>query len=106
MNNLKKIAKMIEKELGHTNGWKIPDEEYSAKCHLLASKIVSQMQPQDKLANVDFNLIAGMYAVLQSQLSCIVNYVAGNDKLANKIAEEITPKIKRLNKEIEKRLSV
>jgi len=48
MNNLKKIAKMIEKELGHTNGWKIPDEEYSAKCHILASKIVSQMQPQVK----------------------------------------------------------
>ena len=43
MNLLKKIARKIENELGFTNGWKIPDEEYSAKCHKIASDIVGQL---------------------------------------------------------------
>ena len=45
MNKLKKIARMIEKELGFTNGWKIDNEKYTAKCHILAGKIVSQIEP-------------------------------------------------------------
>lgn len=44
MNNLKKIARMIEEELGWTNGWHISDEEYTAKCHLLAGEIVSRFE--------------------------------------------------------------
>lgn len=41
---IKKIARMIEKELRYTSGWKISEEEYSAKCLLLAGKIISQIQ--------------------------------------------------------------
>jgi len=74
MNLLKKIARKIEKDLGFTNGWKIDEQEYSAKCHKIASDIVGQLdalvilRPKDiaelkslietgsYLANIAFNL--------------------------------------------------
>lgn len=58
MDNIKKIARMIENELGYTNGWKIGDEKYTLKCYELAAKIVSQMQLPVKPACewIDFSI--------------------------------------------------
>lgn len=40
---LKHIAKIIEKELGFTNGWSIADEEYAKHCLGAAKKIKAYM---------------------------------------------------------------
>lgn len=65
-----------------------------------------QVQAKVKPANADLNIIAGIYAILQSQLSCIWNKISGKERLANKEAEELIIKIKAFNEELGRRLSV
>ena len=72
----------------------------------IAEIISSPVEPEVKPANADLNLIAGMYAILQCQLSCVWNKLSGKEALADNDAKHLIPKIELLNKELEKRLSV
>lgn len=40
MNLTKKIARMIERKLSFSNGWKVDDVRYYQLCHELAEEII------------------------------------------------------------------
>jgi hypothetical protein len=54
--------------------------------------------------NLDFEIVAGMYSVIQTQLSCIWNKISGKTTLADNNAKLLISKINILNDEILKRL--
>ena len=106
---MKELLEQLNKEIdGLLNEDIISGQKFNDLKRILyqLEEIAIPIEPPVKPANADLNLIAGMYAVLQCQLSCVWNKVSGKDRLANSDAEKLIPKIEMLNEEIERRLSV
>jgi hypothetical protein len=51
--------------------------------------------------NQPFQLIAKMYAIIETQNAAIWNKISGKEKEANRLVERLTPQIELLNKQLE-----
>lgn len=62
---LAEAARIIEDELGYTNGWKVPDDQYQEHCRRAAERVAALLrQPPEREGDV-----AGQLRATQRELA-------------------------------------
>lgn len=90
----KNIVKLLEKELGFTNGWGIPEERYRELYLKIAKQIVKNYKRKEKRLLKKLQLLEK----LVKAGNCLSN-MAYNNSQSTPLTENLKPTMKRLQQD-------